>query len=58
MIARIIIEDELPTARNTGSVVAHGDSAGTSTSPATAIFSMGWLWEWLCPRLPRTWEIM
>ena len=42
-IARIIIEDEFPTARKTGRVVAQGDNAGTRTRPATAIFSIGWL---------------
>lgn len=52
IIASTIMEDEFPTARNTGSVVAQGDNAGTRTSPATAIFSMGWLWEWLWPPLP------
>jgi hypothetical protein len=37
------MEDELPTARKTGSVVAQGDNAGTRMSPTTAIFSIGWL---------------
>lgn len=46
------MEDEFPTARNTGSVVAQGDNAGTRISPATAIFSMGWLCEWLWPPFP------
>lgn len=43
MIASTIMEDEFPTARNTGRVVAQGDNAGTRTRPATAIFSIGWL---------------
>lgn len=44
MMASIIMEDEFPTARKTGSVVAQGDNAGTRTKPATAILSIGWLW--------------
>ena len=43
MMARTIMGLEFPTARKTGRVVAHGDNAGTRTSPATAIFSMGLL---------------